>query len=215
MVPMKEEKIYYTLDGSDPSTQSLVYQQPILLDKTTTLKALACVPSLPESSRITTIFRKIPKNRKITLKTKYSPQYTAGGDMALIDFERGSDDFRTGSWQGYEGVDIDATVDLGRKQPIHSLNAGFLQDEQSWIFFPVEVTFFLSDDGKNFRNAGSLKDDIPETREGSIIKDFTVKVNGVSARYVRMVARNRGICPPWHPGASNKAWIFADEIEIE
>ena len=214
-VPMKEEKIYYTLDGSEPSLQSPVYQQPILLDKTTTLKAFACVPGLAESFRITTVFRKIPKNRKITLKTKYSPQYTAGGDMALIDFERGSDDFRTGSWQGYEGVDIDAIVDLGGKQPIHSLNAGFLQDEQSWIFFPVEVTFFLSDDGKNFRYAGSLKDDIPETREGSIIKDFTVKVNGVSARYVRMVARNRGICPPWHPGASNKAWIFADEIEIE
>jgi len=75
--------------------------------------------------------------------------------MALIDFEKGSDDFRTGAWQGYEGVNIDAIIDLGEDQSIHSLTAGFLQDERSWIFFPVEVSFFLSDDGKIFHNVGT------------------------------------------------------------
>jgi predicted alpha-1,2-mannosidase len=214
-VPMKEETIYYTLDGSDPTVNSAVYKQPIFLDKTTTLRAFASLPGSPGSFRISSTFRKIPENRKITLKTKYSPQYAAGGDMALIDFERGSDDFRTGSWQGYEGVDIDAIVDLGDVQPVHSLAAGFLQDERSWIFFPVEVTFFLSDDGKSFINAGTIKNNVPDNREGSITKDFTLKLKGSNARYVRMVARNRGICPPWHPGAGNKAWIFADEITIE
>src|SRR5208283_2196080 len=74
-VPVKEEKIYYTLDGSEPTKQSPVYRQPVLLDKTTTIKAFACIPGLPESFRITSVFRKIPKYRKITLKTKYSPQY--------------------------------------------------------------------------------------------------------------------------------------------
>jgi len=35
------------------------------------------------------------------------------------------------------------------------------------------------------------------------------------ARYVRVWARNRGVCPDWHPGAGGSAWIFADEIEIQ
>ncbi|MGA2823868.1 MAG: GH92 family glycosyl hydrolase [Bacteroidales bacterium] len=214
-VPVKNEKIYFTLDSSEPTKQSPVFQKPLLLDKNTTLKAFASLDGSPESFRITSHFRKIPKNRKITLRTKYSQQYTAGGDMALIDFERGSEDFRTGSWQGYEGVDIDAIVDLGENQPIHTLTAGFLQDERSWIFFPVEVSFFLSDDGKTFRNAGTLKNDVPDNREGSIIKDFTLKLTGMHARFIKMLARNRGICPPWYPGAGSKAWIFADEIEIE
>ncbi len=214
-VPIREETIYYTIDGSDPTTNSAIYHKPILLDKTTTIKAFASLPGLRESFSITSSFQKIPKNRKIELRTKYSPQYTAGGDMALIDFERGSDDFRTGSWQGYEGVDIDAIVDLGEAQPVHSLAAGFLQDIRSWIFFPLEVTFFLSDDGKTFTSAGTIKNDVPVNREGALTKDFTLKLNGLAARYVRMVARNRGTCPPWHPGAGNKAWIFADEIIIE
>lgn len=212
---IREETIYYTIDGSDPTTNSAIYHKPILLDKTTTIKAFASLPGLRESFSITSSFQKIPKNRKIELRTKYSPQYTAGGDMALIDFERGSDDFRTGSWQGYEGVDIDAIVDLGEAQPVHSLAAGFLQDIRSWIFFPLEVTFFLSDDGKTFTSAGTIKNDVPVNREGALTKDFTLKLNGLAARYVRMVARNRGTCPPWHPGAGNKAWIFADEIIIE
>ncbi len=29
---------------------------------------------------------------------------------------------------------------------------------------------------------------------------------------VRIRAKNRKLCPPWHTGAGNKAWIFADEI---
>jgi hypothetical protein len=213
--PMKDEVIYFTLDGSEPTKLSSVYRQSILIDKSTTLKAFTSLNGCSDSFKITADFHMIPKNRKITLKSHYSPQYAAGGDLALIDFEKGSEDFRTGSWQGYEGVDLDAIVDLGKDQPIHSLSAGFLQDEKSWIFFPVEVSFFISDDGNVFRSAGIVKNEIPEDREGSIIKEFALPLTGTHARYIRMVAKNRGICPPWHPGAGNKAWLFADEIGIE
>jgi predicted alpha-1,2-mannosidase len=214
-VPVKAEKIYYTLDGSEPTNQSALYQKPILLDKTTTLRAFASLEGSLQSFIIQSHFQKIPRNRKIILNTKYSPQYAAGGDMALIDFERGSGDFRTGAWQGYEGVDIDATIDLGEIQPVHSLSAGFLQDEKSWIFYPLEVSFSISTDGINFRNAGIIKNTHPENQEGSTTKNFTLKLHGNPVRYIRMQARNRGICPPWHPGAGNKAWIFSDEISIE
>ena len=38
---------------------------------------------------------------------------------------------------------------------------------------------------------------------------------GLKGRYVKVLAKNRGVCPSWHPGAGGKAWIFADEISIE
>lgn len=214
-VPVQGEKIYFTLDGSEPTKSSTVYQNPILLDKTTTIRAFASLNGCAESFGITSLFRKIPGNRKIRLNTVYSSQYSAGGDNALIDFERGSGDFRTGSWQGYEGVDIDVLIDLGDYQSLKKLSAGFLQDEGSWIFFPTEVSFFLSDDGITFRMAGSIKNDIPDNREGSMTKDFTLPVSGEHGRYVKMIAKNRGVCPSWHPGAGSKAWLFADEISIE
>jgi hypothetical protein len=214
--PLKNEIIYYTLDGSEPTTYSPDYQKPIRIDTTTTLRAFACLKGSLPSFLIQSHFQKIPKNRKIILNTKYSPQYTAGGDNALIDFDRGSDDFRTGAWQGYEGVDIDVTIDLGDIQPVHSLSAGFLQDQKSWIFYPVEVNFSISVDGVLYHEAGIIRNADPEMDEGSTTKDFTISLAQSSkARYVKMRAKNRGTCPPWHPGAGNKAWIFADEIMID
>ena len=35
------------------------------------------------------------------------------------------------------------------------------------------------------------------------------------ARYVRVVAKNFGVCPDWHLGKGGNAWIFADEIEVD
>jgi hypothetical protein len=179
------------------------------------VKAFACLDGVTESFPVEAIFRKIPSNRKIILNTKYSPQYTAGGDMALIDYERGSDNFRTGAWQGYEGVNLDAVVDLGEDQQIHTVSVGFLQDEASWIFFPEQVTFSLSADGKVFREIGSIRNDFPDTREGGILYDFSMALQDEHARFVKVIAKNRGICPSWHPGAGSPAWIFADEITIE
>ena len=50
--------------------------------------------------------------------------------------------------------------------------------------------------------------------EGAMIRDFAVDTHGQMIRYVKVYAKNRGRCPPWHKGAGGKAWIFADEIEI-
>jgi hypothetical protein len=29
-----------------------------------------------------------------------------------------------------------------------------------------------------------------------------------------MEAKNIGVCPDWHPGKGEKAWIFVDEIIV-
>ncbi len=73
----------------------------------------------------------------ISLKTPYSPQYTGGGDDALVDGLRGATDFRLGAWQGYEGDDLEAVVDLGESKPVGNVAIGCLQDNNSWIFFPT------------------------------------------------------------------------------
>jgi hypothetical protein len=32
---------------------------------------------------------------------------------------------------------------------------------------------------------------------------------------VRVKAKSIGVCPAWHKGAGNKAWLFVGEIVIE
>ncbi|MBT5057023.1 MAG: hypothetical protein HOM68_10835, partial [Gemmatimonadetes bacterium] len=44
---------------------------------------------------------------------------------------------------------------------------------------------------------------------------FNLDMTPTTARYVKVLLRNRKACPPWHGGAGGKAWVFTDEIVIE
>jgi hypothetical protein len=209
----QEAIIYYTTDGSHPDLSGEVYRDPLILNKTVEIHAFA-MENEKSSAIVSANYYRIPAGRSIELYTEYSPQYHAGGDIALIDRQRGQTDFRTGSWQGYHGVDLLAIVDLGKKQKINRIAAGFLQDEQSWIFMPEWVEFSFSDDGINFEKAGRVLNTISVYHNGSLIKDFELDTKRKSARFIKVMAKNRAVCPPGHSGAGEPAWIFVDEIVI-
>ena len=207
--PNKDAKIMYSLNGGE----EMEYTGPFVIDKTTEINAYAVV-----GKDVSTVsygsFKKINAGRNITIKYPYSNQYEAGGDIALIDLQRGNDNFRVGMWQGYYGVDLDAVVDLGEMTEIHRLAGSFLQDQKSWIFMPSQVEFYVSDDGKNFKPVGTVENEIYQEEEDAVIQELEIRKK-LNARYVKMVATNPGPCPEWHVGAGEKSWIFADEIVIE
>ena len=62
---------------------------------------------------------------------------------------------------------------------------------------------------------GVVKSDVPPEVDGAVLEDFSKEGVNRKARYVRVRARNMGLCPDWHKGAGHKAWIFADEIVVE
>ena len=133
----------------------------------------------------------------------------------MIDGIRGTTNWSGGGWQGYQGKDFVAVIDLGKVQKVSKLGAGFLQDAGSWIWMPSRVDVELSIDGKTFGPAVSITNDVSEKREGAITKEFVKSITPKSARYVRIRAVNFGKIPAWHPGSGGDAWIFADEITIE
>jgi hypothetical protein len=212
--PCEDCEIYFTIDSFEPSTQSTRYTTPLVITESKTLKAVAITDDGTPSRTVIAEFVKIADGRSIILHSQYANQYSGGGDNALIDYQRGTDNFRTGSWQGYEGVDLITVVDLGRVEPIGRVTAGFLQDIQSWIWFPTRVEYAVSNDGTAYEIAASIENDFPDDRYGAFLREFSADVR-VEARFVRVRATNYGECPPWHPGAGGKAWIFVDEITIE
>lgn len=189
------------------------WKGPVKLEQTSSIRAYARKGNEKSDVAEFTYFR-AQNDRKIKLLTTYANQYAAGGEKALIDFIRGPDNFMTGMWQGYEGVNLEAVIDLNSTQALKKCSIGFLQDENAWIFMPAEVEFLASQDGKNFKSIGVVKNDIPDKQSGVVRKDFTLQ-QPVQARYIKVIGKNNGVCPEWHKGAGNKAWIFADEIIIE
>ena len=155
--------------------------------------------------------RQVQKDRAIQILSRYSRQYTAGGDEGLIDNTRGGVNWRTGGWQGYQDTDFEAVLDLLEERPLSVVGAGFCQDARSWIWMPRWVEFSVSTDGVQFTSVGRLDTSVAE-------EDYTVQVwdaelpVSCTARYVKVHARNIGTIPAWHPGAGYEGFIFVDEL---
>jgi predicted alpha-1,2-mannosidase len=190
------------------------YERPLTINASQVIVAYAEKSGLRASRTVRAVFSKFSPPGTIKLNSRYSPQYTGGGDEALIDGRRGNTDFRLGAWQGYEGTDLDAIIDLGGVRQVSRVQVGCLQDNNSWIFFPRSVEFSFSSDGVTFGPPTVLTNTVSEKDEAIQIKEFSADVASVNARYLRVHARSVGRCPEWHKGAGNKAWLFADEITV-
>jgi hypothetical protein len=214
-IDSKPVALYYTVDGSEPDSHSRKFTKPFLIENDATVKALAIAADGRRSRVVTARYHRLPHDWKLTLLTNYSSQYTGGGDFAVIDGIRGTSNWSGGGWQGYQGKDFVALVDLGSVQQVSKVGAGFLQDAGSWIWMPSRVEFELSLDGKTFGPSFSIANEVSEKQEGVVTKDFVKSISPQNARYIRIRAVNFGKIPAWHPGSGGDAWIFVDEIVVE
>jgi len=155
----------------------------------------------------------LARGKTVTLALPASPKYQGGDQSALTDGLKGWDDYHM-HWLGFEGEDMEATIDLGALQTVATINTDFLQDINSWIFMPQTVEFSLSEDGRDFHAVGKVTNPIPPDKDGALIAPFNAKFEPSRARYIRVKAVGMKTCPVWHKGAGGKAWIFIDEITV-
>lgn len=150
------------------------------------------------------------------LSTPPNKNYKASGEMALTDGLKGSNHFRDGNWQGFWGEDVELTLDFGETKEISSMSAGFLQYNNAWIFYPVDVKFEVSNDGEVFEEVGLVSNvDQPENKKQDTQQYTLDLIESKLARYVKIKAKNLGVCPDWHDAAGSPAWLFIDEFSVE
>ncbi len=209
-------EIFYRMiyPGAKP-TKWKQYTDPVPVSNAVKIEFYAQDDDKNKSQVETAEFAKIHHEWEVTTEFPFSAQYSGGGKDGLIDLLRGNDSFSSGRWQGYYGDDFIGTIDLKSARDIKTIKIGMLQSPYSWIWFPKNIRFYSSQDGKNFSEIGAIKNDFPLNSSGTSIRDFTLDGLKVNARYLRIHAENIGICPDWHVGAGSKAWIFTDEIQIE
>lgn len=151
------------------------------------------------------------KNAEVT--TEYSEKYPVGGGKALTDGLIGTLDFHF-NWLGFEGEDMECIIDLEEAKEIKEIKTTFLQEFKSWIFLPVKVSFFASQDGENYELVGEVNNTVPDNTPDIFVEDFMVYPENLEARYIKIFAESLKQCPDWHIGAGGKCWIFIDEVII-
>jgi len=135
----------------------------------------------------------------------------------LIDGIRGTSDFRTGAWQGYQNQDVIATVDLGQPKTVSHIETAFLQDQKSWIFYPHSVTLEVSADGDSWEAVERLDIRSTDQTDEISVKEVEANFPARKVKQVRLTAKTVGPLPEWHIGYEYQgtAWVFIDEIIIE
>jgi hypothetical protein len=209
----KGVEIFYTLDDNFQK-----YKNAFTISEKSTLKVYAEKAGV-KSATIETDFYKIDPNLKIDLQTSYANQYNAGGDNALIDGIVGTEDFRTGTWQGYFDEDLIAVVDLGKvNEKAGKIKLNFLEDQRSWIFLPSEVECLISSDGNNYQSLGDYSVDNKKENKDVKIQEYVFKYPPrTKVKFIKIIAKKLGKLPAWHLGYEHdgRSWLFVDEIQIK
>ncbi len=212
-----DTEIFYTTNGINPNKSSIKYTKPIIAKDSLKLKIAVLAKNYDNGFYYEREFKMSKSTaKKLNLKFSYSQSYPANGDNTLVDGILGTTNFRDGNWQGFEGNDLIAIIDLGAETEFSSISTGFLQSTPSWIFFPPQLEYFISKDGIEYRSIGILTAPISPKDVEMLVKRYKIDLpTKAKTQFIKVVAKNMGVCPEWHPGAGGKTWLFTDEIIIE
>jgi len=207
--------IRYTLDGTNPDDSSLLYTGKLTLKQDAKIRAgiFDGPKSLGRIAERDFLFHQA-LGSNTAYRLKYHARYTGGGDQGLVDGILGSDNSKDGTWQGFEGNDLELTIDLGETKKIFQTEMNFLQSTKSWIFMPEYLEVSFSRDGEIWRVIQRVSNEVSEKDEDVSINRLTADFPTEATRFIRIVAKNRGVCPEWHPGSGEKSWIFCDEVVV-
>ncbi len=209
-------EIRYTLDGSTPTSLSALYREPFDVSTSCTLTTA----TFKEGRMIgpTTVRRlSVTPFRAVSVLLSSPPENAAAdaGGGRLIDHRRASPSASDIQWTGWKGRDITIILDLGSVVPVHRLTAGFFHETVRLAFPPPAVAVSISEDGVAYTHAGYIQHPSPVKDPRPVVRDYTLGLQGMSARFVKLVATSPGPAPDWHKFALQPTWIYADEITVE
>ena len=209
--------IYYTLDGTEPTTASTLYDgQPVAISQTAGFCAVAIRPE--GNSKV--VKRDIDFNKAtlcpITLTGQQpATNYAYDGAITLVDGMKGSNSYTNGAWLGFIGGDVTAVIDLGAPTEIQhvAINANISMD--NWIMGCKGLEVAVSDDNETFRPVSSMVFPDETDLHKNDIETYEASFNPVEARYVKVTARPFAALPKGHDGAGKAPYLFIDEISID
>ena len=195
--------IRFSTNGKDPTAQSEIYTKPINLSKENlNLRAAVFSKDGQQIGDVLSKFYEISKSTGKNYVLKNKEIYKGGGENGLTNGVKGEQK-KLETWVGFEGVDIDAVVDLGEIQEIHRVSIQFLRNNSLGIFFPENVEILVSGDGKTFESIQKIELDASPNKDNSI-QNLGIGIGNAKVRFVKVLVKNSG-----------KNWLFVDEIVVE
>ena len=212
-----DAEIHYTTDGSEPTMKSSLYKNSFIITKTTTVKAKAFKKGMVPSFVALRQFNRL-NIKNTTFVTPPAERYGKDADIALMDGKKGASGDWQNDWLGFEGVDMDATIELAVPTDIKMVKVGICHEPNDWVMWPKGIWVSFSSDGNEFtewERAELPAHHRPEKMQGIGRVEALAWVKMKQMKYVRVWIESPKVLPSSHPYEGEKAWIMVDEVTIE
>ena len=215
--PDPKAEIRYTLDGSEPTAKSNKYTKSFIINTSCTIKAKAFKKGMVESFTTQRVFDR-HNIQKTTFVNPPVERYGKDADIALMDGKKGEPGDYYNDWLGFQGVDMEATIELALPTDINTVKVGLCHEPNNWVVWPKSVWVSFSKNGKEFTDWQPAELPVfnkPDKMQGLGRIEARARVNEKQVKYIRVKVENQGVLPEWHPYAGEKAWIMVDEVSVE
>ena len=203
--------IRYTSDGTEPTGQSPLYDTPITVKKTQTIKAATFQDNKQKGK---TLVLEIQKNKATgQTVTSASNNGTLG---VLTNGLRGSLRHTDFEWTGWYDQNAEFTLDLGRRTEIKNITIGSITNYGMAVHKPKAIRLYASADNEKFEQIA-----VRNYTEKEIFVDTTAVENIIfdklkaKARYLKVEFESPGKCPAGHLKEDQGVWVYFDEIIVK
>jgi hexosaminidase len=141
-------------------------------------------------------------------------RYAGNGAGTLIDGIKGTPDLSDQRWRGFQGTDVEVTIDLRERKQVEQITMGCLHNSVAWVLLPKRIRLSVSEDGGAFK-AAAVVDVAPPAAEKPGVRYTTLLHSPIQVRYLKIHVESPGVLNAWHSAAGRSSWLFLDEVQIQ
>ena len=202
--------IRYTVDGTEPTSQSALYSDSLLISENTVLKTASFKNG-------TQMGQTLVLDLKFNKATGKLIKGTSRDEALLTNGVRGSlrqSDFEWCTWSNKINTFV---LDLQSKEDINRFTITCLTNYGMGVHKPKSIKLEVSENGNDYKVIEERKFSDKEIfKEGNFKEDICFELKDTEAQYVRVSLEAAGNIPSYHfmrPGQISKFYI--DEICVE
>ena len=210
-----ETPIRYTFDGSEPTSESALYKEPLKITESCILKAKSDRSGMGSRVYEKHFTSHKAMGRPATALTETHPSYTFNCPDLLTDGLVGEGPYNSGDFAGWYNQPLEVVVEMGG-ETYDSMTLSAIVFRYDYLFGPESISVMTSEDGENYTEVAYEAYKVEgRVDDGNGCHDYTLTFPATTAKYLKIKAEVLKALPEWHSGAGRPGFLFVDEIIVK